>query len=134
MKGSLCWYFYSTQQCVTVTVVLHLNTPILYRELCFRDLIFLPNPSHQFSSYCVFLMSTLTMLIHYRANRCLTVAVTLSQSDTKALNPSPNTAPAVLKSNIHELSACPLGVDKVQLPFNQLISTQNSLLLCYILV
>lgn len=30
---------------------------------------------------------------------CLTVAVTLSQSDTKALNPSPNTAPAVLKAN-----------------------------------
>lgn len=29
----------------------------------------------------------------------LTVAVTLSQSDTKALNPSPNTAPAVLKTS-----------------------------------
>lgn len=28
----------------------------------------------------------------------LTVAVTLSQSDTKALNPSPNTAPAVLEN------------------------------------
>ena len=28
-----------------------------------------------------------------------TVAVTLSQSDTKARNPSPNTAPAVLKTH-----------------------------------
>lgn len=33
------------------------------------------------------------------------MAVTLSQSDTKALKPSPNTAPAVLQSNTPEPSA-----------------------------
>lgn len=34
-------------------------------------------------------------------NTDLTVAVTLSQSDTKARNPSPNTAPAVLREIVY---------------------------------
>lgn len=51
------------------------------------------------SCCCVFLGQSFTKLI-VGGNRRLTVAVTLSQSDTKALNPSPNTAPAVLKANI----------------------------------